>query len=95
MRHYSSESGQVPSCMVYCSEKELQEGVPPTQLGFFEIAIIGAPLVFCATAYIVVASPYLLPDRSSGDRAPVDRPREFTTTVRIETVCFRTPVQGH
>jgi len=79
----------------YGSEKEQQEGVPPTQLGFFEIAIIGAPLVCAATVYIVVASPYLLPDRSSGDGAAVDRPREFATTIRIEAVRFLTPGQGH
>jgi hypothetical protein len=40
--------------------------VPPeeqTQLGFFEIAIIGVPLLLSATVYIILASPYLLPDR--------------------------------
>ena len=44
------------------------EGIPEderTQLGFFEVGIIGFPLLFAATAYIIAASPYLLPDRTS------------------------------
>ena len=44
------------------------------------------PLLLTATVYIVLASPYLLPDRSGSMQKYIDNPREFTTTVRILAV---------
>ena len=78
-----------PRPVPYHREKEELDGIPPeqqTQLGFFEIAIIGVPLLLTATVYIVIASPYLLPDRSGSMQKYIDNPREFTTTVRILAV---------
>jgi di/tricarboxylate transporter len=57
-----------------------KDGLP---LGMFEIAWIGLPVAAVGLAYIVVASPWLLPDRSSGVGSFADA-RAYGVTMRVE-----------
>lgn len=55
-------------------------GVPG--LGLFELAWVGVPITLAGLAYLIIASPWLLPDRR-GETADRLDPRQYTVEVEV------------
>jgi di/tricarboxylate transporter len=51
-------------------------------LGFFELSVVGVPLILAGTAYLALAAPRLLPDRGS-EESPRERAREYVADMRV------------
>ena len=61
----------------------LREHSPDITIGLFDIAVLGIPGLLVGTAYVLLAAPWLLPDRT----APTDlieHPREYTVAMQVE-----------
>lgn len=54
-----------------------------TQIGFFEVGILGLPVTICGFIYILLFSNLLLPVRSVGAESFAKHPREYTAAVRV------------
>lgn len=60
----------------------VEAGMEP--MGFFEIGRVGLPVAVAGLAYLIVASPALLPDRSSSREQFEERVREFAVQMVVE-----------
>ncbi|MFW5875129.1 MAG: SLC13 family permease [Myxococcota bacterium] len=56
---------------------------PGLRFGMFEIAWLGVPVLVVGTAYVLLASRWLLPD-GTRTRELLDNPREYTVLMRVE-----------
>lgn len=63
----------------------LVAGLDPTlRFPFFEIGYVGLPIVLVGLTYMLLISPFLLPDRESPMDELLSHPREYTITVIVE-----------
>jgi len=53
------------------------------ELSFFEISKIGIPCAIAGLIYLIIATPFLLPDRSPAE-ASLDDPRQYTLEMVVE-----------
>lgn len=59
-----------------------RQHTPELEIGMFDIAVLGVPAMLVGVAYVVLATPWLLPDRA-GSQETVERPREYTVAMRV------------
>jgi len=57
------------------------------EIGFFELAPVGAPLALVGLAYLLFAAPRLLVDRKAPVEQLGERRREYTASMRVEAGC--------
>ncbi|MDH5672059.1 MAG: SLC13 family permease [Myxococcales bacterium] len=58
------------------------ESLPELSVGIFDIAALGLPVALATMVYVLIASPWLLPDRGGG-RSMLDNPREYTVAMSV------------
>jgi len=55
---------------------------PEISFGLFDVAVFGLPAVFAGTGYVLLASRWLLPDRSRPTES-LENPREYTVAMTV------------
>jgi di/tricarboxylate transporter len=60
-----------------------EQADPTLELGFFEVGMVGFPLLAVGLCYMLVAYRWLLPDRKTASAEFEAHPREFMVSVRV------------
>mmetsp|Transcript_18948 Transcript_18948/g.32232 ORF Transcript_18948/g.32232 Transcript_18948/m.32232 type:complete len:684 (-) Transcript_18948:19-2070(-) len=64
-----------------------EDGYEDLNIGFFEVAYVGLPVLVVGMIYILIGSRFLLPHRAVGVESFTSDPREFSAAVRVTEKC--------